>query len=206
MPAMMDVIFSMILGFTIILIIFNANIVVGEGWFYFNSDVLVQEMLISTATLLEGEFRNMGYRVQKGQSGSTGVILHAGESNITFAADINNDGYVNEVAYYLGPLGELSFQNEGIRRLYRRVDSVQPHIVGLVTEFRLRYFDRNGEEIPVPATGLGHVYMIEVEMEVQHPHALYTDNSTIDEPNDGLFYSTTMWRQSRLGSKNFSTR
>jgi hypothetical protein len=45
------------------LIIINANVVVFEGWFAYNGEMLVQEMLISTATLIEGEFRNMGYRV-----------------------------------------------------------------------------------------------------------------------------------------------
>ena len=204
MPAMMDVIFSMILGFAIILIIVNANVVVSENAFYYNGQVVVQEMLISAATLIEGEFRNMGYGVQQGQTGSTGIIDAADDITITFNTKIG--GVVRSIKYYSGDPGEFDFQNEMIRGLYRQVDNQEPRMIGYVTRFELRYFERNGTELSVPMNSPGNIHMVEIEMEVQHPHALYTDVARIDEQDPDLYYSTTMWRQSRLSSKNFSTR
>jgi len=200
MPAMLDVIFSTIIGLTILLIIINANIVVGEGWFNFNNEMLVQEMLISTATLIEGEFRNMGFGVSKTPTSSAGVILEGDRQGIIFTSDLNRNGIIDTVEYYAGDPSDVNFQNESIMPLYRRVNSGPERTIGLVTEFQLRYFQKNGDELNnLPLIGAGHIYMIEIEMEVQNPHALHRDEG-------GEVYAVTRWRQTRLGSKNLITR
>jgi hypothetical protein len=206
MPALLDVMFSMILGFTIIMIIFNANMVVAEGWFMYNGEMLVQQMLISTATLIEGEFRNMGFGVEKDPSTSTGIIIYGDATRFRFATDLGRNGTINQVEYRLGPTSDVSFQNEMIRPLYRSVDAGPEHTVGMVTEFRLRYFNKEGDELLPPLNSPGNVHLIEIEMEVQHPHALYRDPADIQEGDPDAFYATSRWRQTRLSSKNFQTR
>lgn len=206
MPALLDVIVAMILGFTIIMIIINANMIVAEGWFAFNGEMLVQQMLISTATLLEGEMRNMGFGVEKDQTSSSGIILFADSTRLRFASDLGRNGVINEIEYRLGDLGEVSFQNEMIRPLYRIVDGENQTTVGLVTEFSFRYFNREGESLSVPMTMPGNVYLIEIEMEVQYPHALYQDPANLGEGMLDEYYATSRWRQTRLSSKNFQTR
>jgi hypothetical protein len=204
MPAMLDVIFSMIIGLTIVFIIINANIIVGEGWFNYNNEMLVQEMLISTATLIEGEFRNMGFGVSKTPTSSAGVIIRAERQYIQFTSDLNRTGTVDTLEYYIGDADELDFQNEAIRPLHRRVNSGAERSVGYVTEFQLRYFQKNGDEFTTfPIINAANIYMIEIEMEVQNPHALHRDAS--DGGPDAI-YAVTRWRQTRLGSKNLVTR
>jgi len=200
MPAMLDVIFSMILGLTIVFIIINANVVVSEGWFNYNNEMLVQEMLLSTATLIEGEFRNMGFGVSKTPTLSAGVIEEANRQYIKFTSDLNRTGTIDTVEYFIGSPDDLDFQNEAIRPLHRRVNSGVTHSVGYVTEFQLRYFEKNGNELTsFPLVGAANIYMIEIEMEVQNPHAYHQDEG--DE-----VYAVTRWRQTRLGSKNLITR
>ena len=213
MPALLDVLFSMILGFTIILIIFNANMIVSEGWFSYNAEMMVQQMLISTATLIEGEFRNMGFGVEKDITTDSGIIIRAEEARIVFATvlnpedwSLNDQSNVNRVEYRLGDPEDVSFQNEMIRPLYRSVDDGQENIVGMLTDFQLRYFNREGDELSVPMDLPGNVHLIEIEMEVQHPHALYRDPQEIGEGDPDAFYATSRWRQTRLSSKNFKTR
>jgi hypothetical protein len=209
MPALLDVLFSMILGLTIVLIIINANSVVSEGWFMFNGQMLVQQMLISSATLIEGEFRNMGFGVDKNPTTNTGVILDIGVDHITFASDINRNGMVNQIRYFLGDTDDVSFQNEMVRYLHRQVDGGTVNAIGLVTQFNLRYFNREGDEInPASVTpgSIGNVHLVEIEMEIQNPHALYRDPRIIREGEREGYYATSMWRQTRLGSKNFQTR
>ncbi len=200
MPAMLDVVISMILGITIVLIIINANMIVGEGWFEYNNEMLVQEMLLSTATLIEGEFRNMGFGVSKTPTLSAGVIEYADRQHIKFTSDLNRTGTIDTVEYFIGSTDDVNFQNEAIRPLHRRVNSGETRSVGYVTEFQLRYFEKNGNELTTfPLEGAANIYMIEIEMEVQNPHALHRDDG--DE-----VYAVTRWRQTRLGSKNLITR
>jgi hypothetical protein len=206
MPALLDVLFSMIIGFTIILIIFNANMVVAEGWFIYNGEMMVQQMLISTATLIEGEFRNMGFGVEKDQTTSTGIILYGDSTRFRFATDLRRNGSINHVEYRLGETSDVSFQNAMIRPLYRSVDGGNENTIGMVTEFQLRYYNREGDELTPPLVNPGNVYLIEIEMEVQHPHALYRDPRDIQEEDPDAFYATSRWRQTRLSSKNFQTR
>ncbi len=206
MPALLDVIISMILGFTIILIIINANVIVSEGWFMYNGEMMVQQMLISTATLLEGELRNMGFGVEKDQTTSSGIILFADSTRLRFATDLGRDGTINEVEYRLGDTTDVSYQNVMIRPLYRSVDNGDEYVIGMVTEFTMRFFNREGEKLTVPMTSPGNVYLIEIQMEVQYPHALYRDPWDITEDQPDAFYATSRWRQTRLSSKNFQTR
>ncbi len=196
----------MILGFTIILIIINANVIVSEGWFMYNGEMMVQQMLISTATLLEGELRNMGFGVEKDQTTSSGIILFADSTRLRFATDLGRDGTINEVEYRLGDTTDVSYQNVMIRPLYRSVDNGDEYVIGMVTEFTMRFFNREGEKLTVPMTSPGNVYLIEIQMEVQYPHALYRDPWDITEDQPDAFYATSRWRQTRLSSKNFQTR
>jgi hypothetical protein len=165
---------------------------------------LVQEMLISTAILIEGEFRNMGFGVSKTPTSSAGVIIRAERQYIQFTSDLNRTGTVDTLEYYIGDADELDFQNTAIRPLHRRVNGGAERSVGYVTEFQLRYFQKNGDEFTsFPIINAANIYMIEIEMEVQNPHALHRDAR--DGGPDAI-YAVTRWRQTRLGSKNLVTR
>lgn len=162
--------------------------------------MLVQEMLISTATLIEGEFRNMGFGVNKTPTSSAGVIIRADSQYIQFTSDLNRTGSVDTIEYFIGDPGDLDFQNTAIRALHRRVNNGVTNSVGYVTEFKLRYFEKGGNEFDsLPLINAANIYMIEIEMEVQNPHAFHRDEG-------GEVYAVTRWRQTRLGSKNLVTR
>jgi hypothetical protein len=165
-------------------------------------------MLISTATLIEGEFRNMGFGVEKDPTTGSGIVLYADATRFRFATALNPafPDNINEVQYRLGPTSDVNYQNERIRPLYRSVDDGPELTVGMVTEFSLRYFNREGESLMVPMIEPGNIHLIEIEMEVQHPHALYRDPRDIQENQPDAFYATSRWRQTRLSSKNFQTR
>jgi hypothetical protein len=203
MSGMLDITFSMMLGLTITFIIINANIVVGEATFDYRAETQVQETLIAMATLIESEFRNMGYGVEKDELDASGIILLAERNRIIFRADYNNNGQVDVIEYFLGDPADMAVMNDSIRVLHRRVNDGQVHGIGFVTKFNLRYFDFLNQEF-TPGTNPGNVKMIEIEMEVQSPYSLY---SGLYNPGDNQrHYATTLWRQTRLGSKNFITR
>ncbi|MDL1893317.1 hypothetical protein FBQ87_10580, partial [Sphingobacteriales bacterium CHB3] len=80
MGAMIDLIASTLLGGALLLIVLNANDIAVEAQSIHSGDVLVQEMLVSTVRLIEGEFRNMGFGVPDEMT----TVLHAAPSHISF--------------------------------------------------------------------------------------------------------------------------
>ncbi len=197
MAAILDVVFSIVLGGMLLMIILTANEIASDNHSIYNGDMLVQEMLISTAQLVEGEFRNMGFGVPEGEK----TILQADTNRITFLSDLNRDGTPENVVYAVGETSELSStQNENDRYLHRIVNGGAASQVGVVTHFSLRYMTRSGEVLatPVLPSRLTEIHVVEVTMEVQNPYA--PQSRVGGDPN--ILYSSSLWQHTRLASQN----
>jgi hypothetical protein len=201
MQLLLDYIGSIIIGAALMMIILNANEMVSENQSVYNGDMLVQEMLVGTAHLLEGEFRNMGLGVPE----DTRSILHADTSAIRFLYDIDRNGTPDTISYFAGRPDQMpGTQNELDRPLYRMVNSGSPHTVGVVTVFQMRYLTRLTENIPTPvaAANLGEIHSVEITMEVQNPYAVIRSDGTVDKGQRNVLYSSSLWQQTRLASQN----
>jgi hypothetical protein len=202
MSTIMDIIVASILGAVITLITLNANSVLRETSGIYNSDVQVQQMLISNAQIIEGEFRNMGCGVDTAQS----TIVEARDTSIQFKMALRPRAAISLVKYYIGSSNELlNTNNPNDRYLYRQLDADAPDRVGIVTQFRLRYLTEFGDGIstPVPAAELKDVKIIEITMEVQSPFGVVRDPQMIGEGgNQSELYATALWKQTRLASQN----
>lgn len=199
MTTMMDIIMATFLGGVILLITLNANIVIRETWASYNSDFIVQQMLISNAQIVECEFRNMGCGLDTTQQ----TVTEARDTCIAFrlAPRPEPGTALMTIKYYTGSIAELSgTDNPADRFLYRQQDGGTPERVGLVTQFRLKYFTKEGTELATPiVTQLGDVRIVEVTMEVQSPFASFmTQDSTKLTPR----FATALWKQTRLASQN----
>jgi hypothetical protein len=219
MASVIDIIIAFALGGILLVIIFNANDIASTQASVLNGDMLVQEMLVSITQILEGEFRNMGYSVPIGAD----VILHARDTSITFLSDVNADGTIDTVRYYLGPLTDLqATQNDSDRLLYRKLNSRPAFSIGAVTRFSMKYYGQSQIDTMVPPrpgqpnwivhrpSGVvvenpfdhREIKVIELMLEVQNPYAVY---KRADDPTVGTssaLYSSSMWRQTRLASQN----
>jgi|WetSurMetagenome_2_1015567.scaffolds.fasta_scaffold61889_2 hypothetical protein len=202
MGTLLDLLSSTIFGGVLLLIILNANENVIENSSKFNGDELVQEMLVSTARLLEGEFRNMGFGVPDSQS----AVIFADTSRISFLCDMDrNGGVIDTVKYRLGPISELAVtKNELDRYLYRQVNNGTDLKVGAVTMFKLHYMTLSGEVLttPVPPDRLSEIFVVEVTLEVQNPYAISRQKALINPGERTALYSTSLWQQTRLASQN----
>src|SRR5712692_4723796 len=104
MASMIDIVIAFGLGGVLLIIILNANNIAGEDASIMHGDALVQQMLVSTTQFMEGEFRNMGYGVNI----DSATIRGATDTSITFLTDVDKDGILDTVKYWLGPLSELA--------------------------------------------------------------------------------------------------
>ncbi len=201
MTALIDVISSMIFGGTMFLIILTANDVAYETQSTHNGDMLVQELLTHTAQLVEGEFRNMGYGVPERDYS----IRFAAQTAVAFLYDVDRDGTVDTVKYWLGDIAELvDTENELDRFLKRQVNNGPVMNVGAVTVFRLLYLTREGTvlPLPVPVSQLPEINMVEVTMEVQNPYAPSREAGMVRTGERNALYSSSLWQQTRLASQN----
>jgi hypothetical protein len=199
MSSLLDYLGSLIFGGAMLLITLNANDNAAENLSVYNGDMLVQEMLVQTVHLLEGEFRNMGLGVPE----SDPSVIAADTSAITFLYDIDRNGTPDNVRYRLGVPAELpGTKNDLDRPLYRSVNGGSSSCIGVVTAFRLRYLTRGGETLlaPVDASRLSEIHSVEITVEVQNPYAIQ-GRAEQSGGRDAL-YSSSLWQQTRLASQN----
>jgi len=201
MQYLLDYLASVILGAALIFVMINANDTAAENHSLYNGDMMVQEMLVQTAYLLEGELRNMGVGIPETQQS----VLAADTSRIRFLYDMHRDGTPDTVQYYMGTTNEMiDTPNELDRPLYRRINSGQPLVVGSVTVFRLRYITRSGDNLPTPviSTSLSEIHSVEITMEVQNPFAMMRTPEQVKAGERIALYSSSLWQQTRLASQN----
>jgi hypothetical protein len=201
MQYLLDYLASVILGAALIFIMISANETVAENHSLYNGDMMVQEMLVQTAYLLEGELRNMGVGVP--ETGST--ILWADTSRIRFQYDLDRNGTPDTIQYFVGTTNDMiDTPNELDRPLYRQVNGAPPLVVGSVTVFRLRYIARPGDILstPVVSTSLSEIYSVEITLEVQNPYAMMRTPEQVKAGERNAFYSSSLWQQTRLASQN----
>ncbi|MEW6510639.1 MAG: hypothetical protein AB1428_06720 [Bacteroidota bacterium] len=201
MSAFLDIIASLLFGGALFGIVLTANDIATETQTVYSGDMLVQQMLTTTAQLVEGEFRNIGFGVPEREK----TIMMADSSAVSFLCDVDRNGTIDTVKYSIGPTSELAATDNDLDRFLKRGINAEPVMnVGAVTVFRLRYFTRSGEFLsaPISADRLQEVYMVEVTMEVQSPTAPARDPAMVREGERDRLFSTSLWQQTRLASQN----
>jgi hypothetical protein len=205
MSVMLDILISAIMGGMLLLNIISAQSIVTENSSMYNGDVLVQEMLIRQAQIVEGDIRNMGYGVPPDST----VILDARDTTMTFLMDADRNGTVDTIKYFTGPVTELAAtQNEMDRylhRLQKTPGGSSEMLIGVVTYFHLRYMPVADSALATPVTAANRprIKDVEVSMEVQNPYALYRPQGMVITGERNALYSTSYWQQTRLASQNF---
>ena len=201
MNEMLDYISSVLMGGMLMINVMTANDVATETYSVYDGDATVQEMLVTTVQVLEGEFRNMGFGVPESER----TVLHADSSSVTFLIDLDNSGApLDTVQYFIGDISEMGFtENEHDRYVYRTVNGTSGMKIGVVTTFRLRYITMGGEQlaIPVPNHRLSEIHEVEITLEVQNPYAMHAaGTSGVGASN--MLHSSSYWQQTRLASQN----
>ena len=201
MGEIFDYISSVLMGGMLMLNIFSANDVANETYSVYQGDMTVQETLVTTVQVLEGEFRNMGFGVPENEQ----TVLHARDTDIAFLIDLDRNGApLDTVRYFTGDSTEI-FQtdNEHDRFVYRTVNGVSGAKIGVVTMFRLRYLTLDGEQIatPVPTDRLAEIHEVEITLEVQSPYAMHAAG-TGGSGSQNMLFSSSYWQQTRLASQN----
>ncbi len=135
------------------------------------------------------------------------MITFADSTRISFRTHLDRRGLTppDVITYTLGDTTELpGTQNEMDRPLRRSVNGGVPMTIGVVTEFKLKYFGDGGAVMapPIANDDLPLIQVVEVTMEVQNPYALARRLGEVHEGERDALYSTSLWQQTRLTSQN----
>lgn len=195
---LIDILGATLIGGMLLLILLRLHEANTQNVFTYGSELMVQQNLVSTVELIEHDFRKIGYcQDWKKIPDPTRSIILADTHRISFLTDVNNDGNVDTMRYYLGLPSELTVTpNPRDRMLYRVMNSDTPKGVNLgITQFDLLFFDALGDTIDFPVTETGEIYTMQINVTIENTSA-YGDT----------MYVSAFWRQIRLAARNIRNR
>lgn len=167
MSYMLDIVGSFIIAGLLLLAVLSSYSNVNEFALISSMNLTVQENLKEWTQIVRHDFRKIGYHVDD----STSAIQSIDSTSISFLADIDNNGIVDSVSYFISdPDQVLGTVNPRDRMLYRQVGGqITKGSLG-ITDFQLRYYDGNGNPTWVPSV----VKAVEVFIQIESPFPLDT--------------------------------
>lgn len=193
----LDILGAIVVGTLLFLIVLRMSDSATQNTYTYAGELIVQENIVSVVTLLEHDFRKIGYCKDYLQiPDPSASILAAAQDSISFLTDLDYNGQLDTITYFLGDTTELSMTpNPRDKMLYRVQNSDQPKSANLgITEFFINYFDALGEQISFPITSPGEINTMQINIKVENTAAYDT------------LYSSAFWRQIRLAARNLHNR
>jgi hypothetical protein len=191
MAVVLDLLGSLIIAGSVILLSLRLSDTVNSTTMSSAASSNIMEQMVSTVDLMESDFKKIGYGVA---DPATALVL-ADSTRIRFRADLDRDGDVDSVEWYLGRR-LTQYQDRDVRILCRRVNLRTDTLAASgVTAFKMRYLDRDG----TPTTLLANIAMVELTVSLS---SLY---KVADQVNpDSLVYVTALVRQGLVAARNLS--
>lgn len=194
---LLDILGSMIIGGILMSIVFRLTDAATEKTYNNSGELSLQQNLATIAQIIEYDFRKIGYCADWNKlPDPSKAITYADATTLSFLTDVDSDGDVDSIKYFLGPTSELYMtENPRDRMLYRVVNDETPMGSNLgVTDFHMIYYDALGDTIYLPISNFGEISSIEINVTVENIAAY-----------DSL-YSSAFWRQIRLVARNLRNR
>jgi len=139
---------SFIIGGMLLLSILSLNADIMQTATMNSLDTNAQQNVTNIVSILEYDFRKIGYLVPSG----TDAITALSDSTIAFLGDVDNDSVVDTVSYFLGPISEpTETENPNDRYLYRQVNGTTNDVALGMRAWILTYYDISGSITVTPA-------------------------------------------------------
>jgi len=193
----LDILGSTIIGGILMMNLFQISGSAVENNYTGNGELIAQQNLATVVQVLEHDFRKIGYCADwKKIPVPTESILAADSNSIQFLTDVDSDGNVDSLLYYLGPTSELSqTPNPRDAFLYSVINNETPVGINLgVTQFHMTFYDALGNKLNFPIATPGEIFTMQIDLSVENV-AAYNEQ-----------YSTAFWRQIRLAARNLRNR
>jgi hypothetical protein len=161
MSTILDIVGSALIGGLLLLSILRLNLSYTSSSYSQQADLAIQTNLKTVTDIIDNDFRKIGYR-------ATGTkIIRADTSSIVFWADIDNNGSVDSVRYFLSNTAAVSGTvNPNDRILYGLANNQAAEGGNMgVIRFFLIYYDSSN----AVTSNLNAIKSIKVQLSVQSP-------------------------------------
>ena len=178
MGVMFDIIVLILVRTAIVLIVLRMNVSLNNMVTETVAHATIQESLSVLRQVMSTDFEAAGLNVPVG----TASFLSVASDQIKYYGDLDGDGTLETIRYYMGSTSELSnTTNPDDRKLYRQINSGTPlNVANGITKFVVTYFDQYG----IATTYASKVKMFSISLIMQ-------DGSPVDGK-----YPSTFWQQS----------
>lgn len=212
----MDIISSAVVAGLLLLMALRLNAQASETSMIYSGGVTLQQNMVTLVGWLEHDFRQIGYCLDWTKIPvPTRSIRRADSSAIAFWTDLPAknpfgkrtgppDGTLDSVTWTLGPLDEAT-ANPRDRWIYRAENSDTARWRIGVTQFRLRYFDYDGDELTSPVVDRELIYTIQISVACESP-VPFAEQYRATASKDSLADFQVFWRQLRLAARNLKNR
>jgi len=192
-----DIIGSFIIAGFLMLMIINLDRTIVESTYTTTNDLMVQTNMTTLVRIIESDFRKIGFCASPDKiPDPSKSILQAGAHSIKFISDVDNNGAVDTVNYFVGDTSSCrSTPNPRDMMLYRKVNSqsAKPYNLG-VTKFDFLYYDALTDSLTFPIAAPSSVYSMRLSILLESQYAYDTT------------FSYSYWRQLRLAARNLRNR
>jgi hypothetical protein len=147
MSYLLDTVGSTLFAGVLILMIITHNINVDNASRELFQNSMTQSEAIEAGKIFDYDLYKVGYRV------SGAKILLADSTRFKYLADVNNDGAVDSVYYYLGNTLTAATENPNDRPVYRVLNNGTPTLCMVVCEFKMSYLDSAGNKLSYASLG-----------------------------------------------------
>ena len=152
MNVLLDILGATLIGGLVLLLIVNLNAYSTETKFASDADLRLQQDAKTLAEIINNDLRKIGYKY------NSTAITEMDTQRISFYGDIDNNGSMDQVTYFLGTKEEASATpNPNDRVLYRVVnnDTIGGPTLGL-TDLRFSYLNTQ-EQVTTNADSICYV-------------------------------------------------
>lgn len=149
MASLLDILTATFIGAILILMIIGISFYIQNSSNEVMTASVAQMNLKEIAEVLDYDLYKIGYRVPSNK------ILEADSTRIRFQTDINNDGKIDTVFYFLGSPNELMNTPNPRDKILYRIENNQPlrgSNLGVV-DFKLTYYDSTNTKINYNSLG-----------------------------------------------------
>jgi len=181
----LDILGAAVIGGILLINLLKVNGSLVENESIYSHDKNLQLDLVIAATVIERDFSLLGYVRNVNQVGLNQNIFAGDSISITFRSDIDNNGVIDTIRYFISDTSALSHTpNPRDMILYRKTNSDFPFVLANnITRFRLTYLNTSLGDVNPPIVLTTAVNYIRIEIRVEDPYAF--DNK----------YSEAIWRR-----------
>lgn len=199
-----DIIGSIAIGGIVLFLVINMNGNMTQTTYTDAQDYLVQSNLTTLVSIIEKDMRRIGYcAIPDSFPHTNEPFLAAGAHNITFLADLDDNGKMDTIVYSVGSTSDLSWSpNPNDFPFIRKVGSKKADTLAVgLTQFDCNFYDTFGTLLTFPiivdslgGCALSGIFPIQITIMVQNPYG-YNNQ-----------YTYAYWRQLRMTARNLYNR